>query len=328
MRFNENDTVRLNFFFRVTSIRGCPTFRGTTLSRVAVPSFVKTCEFLPRNYVARILDDQRKSIYIYIYIFFPLSSLWKTRQHLCEFSSCTSLHICTRRLEFFYFPRFVPRNDFPPLNERVNFARDALFAYHRALPVFFCSRTLATRDCLTPFQTRIFEPAPHDRPLLYLSHSLEFRDTTLIHFFFESFLIAYAFHSRPTARACLSFTNCFNSLMHRFFLAFPRGKVREGEKKKERGNARFEYADRHNPNHAVARKLPFQRSKRFLFSIVSTTNAFRPFVQFLHFHLEGSRPNVQLAISIRLLFRFVTIDSLNDIQRINSAMTFKRTTVP
>lgn len=141
MRFNENDTVRLNFFFRVTSIRGCPTFRGTTLSRVAVPSFVKTCEFLPRNYVARILDDQRKNIYIYIYIFFPLSSLWKTRQHLCEFSSCTSLHICTRRLEFFYFPRFVPRNDFPPLNERVNFARDALFAYHRALPAFFCSRT-------------------------------------------------------------------------------------------------------------------------------------------------------------------------------------------
>lgn len=94
-----------------------------------------------RDYVARILDDQRKNIYIYIYIFFPLSSLWKTRQHLCEFSSCTSLHICTRRLEFFYFPRFVPRNDFPPLNERVNFARDALFAYHRALPVFFCSRT-------------------------------------------------------------------------------------------------------------------------------------------------------------------------------------------
>lgn len=87
------------------------------------------------------------------------------------------------------------------------------------------------------------------------------------------------------------------SLMHRFFLAFPRGKVREGEKKKERGNARFEYADRHNPNHAVARKLPFQRSKRFLFSIVSTTNAFRPFVQFLHFHLEGSRRDSKCAIS-------------------------------
>lgn len=59
MRFNENDTVRLNFFFRVTSIRGCPIFRAAPLSRVAaLASFVKTCEFLPRNYVTRILDEQ------------------------------------------------------------------------------------------------------------------------------------------------------------------------------------------------------------------------------------------------------------------------------
>lgn len=33
---------------------------------------------------------------------------------------------------------------------------------------------------------------------------------------------------------------------------------------------------------------------------------------------------MQLAISIRLLFRFVMIGSLNDIQRINSLMTFER----
>lgn len=33
---------------------------------------------------------------------------------------------------------------------------------------------------------------------------------------------------------------------------------------------------------------------------------------------------MQLAISIRLLLRFVMIGSLNDIQRINSLMTFER----
>lgn len=163
---------------------------------------------------------------------------------------------------------------------------------------FFSARE-RDKDCLTPFQTRIFEPAPHDRPLLYLSHSLESRDATLIHFFFESFLAAYAFHSRPTARACLSFTNYFNSFDFAnasVFLRFSgkKGGRRRERKKKERGSARFEYADRHNPNHAVARKLPFQRSKRFLFSIVSTTNAFRPF---LHFHLEGSRRDSKCAIS-------------------------------
>lgn len=135
MRFNENDTVRLNFFFRVTSIRGCPTFRGATLSRVAVFRENELANFCREITLHAFLT--RKSIYISIFFF----SSWKTRQHLYGFSSRTSLHICTRRLEFFYFPRFVPRNDFPPLNERVNFARDALFAYHRALPVFFCSRT-------------------------------------------------------------------------------------------------------------------------------------------------------------------------------------------
>lgn len=179
-------------------------------------------------------NRQRESIYISLSLSF---SSWKTRQHLCGFSSRTTLHICTRRLEFFYFLRFVPRNDFPPLNERVNFARDALFAYHWALPGFFCSRTIETRDCLTPFQTRIFEPVPHDRPLLYLSHSLESRDATLIHFFFESFLTAYAFHSpRPTARACLSFTNCFNSFDFAnasVFLRFSKGKGRKKKEKKK-----------------------------------------------------------------------------------------------
>lgn len=97
---------------------------------------------------------------------------------------------------------------------------------------------LATRNCLTPFQTRIFEPAPHDRPLLYLSHSLESRDATLIHFFFESFLTAYAFHSPPpTARACLSFTNCFNSFDFAnasVFLRFSTGKGEGGRKEKRK----------------------------------------------------------------------------------------------
>lgn len=298
MRFNENDTVRLNFFFRVTSIRGCPTFRGTTLSRVAVPSFVKTCEFLPRNYVARILDDQRKSIYIYLYFFSPLLIV----EDATTFMRVLFLYVTSylhQTTGIFLFSSLCSAKRFSTVERAGKFRARCFVCISPSFTGFFLLAN-ATRDCLTPFQTRIFEPAPHDRPLLYLSHSLESRDTTLIHFFFESFLVAYAFHSRPTARACLSFTNCFNSFDFAnasVFLGFSTGKGEGGRKKKERGNARFEYADRHNPNHAVARKLPFQRSKRFLFSIVSTTNAFRPFVQFLHFHLEGSRRDSKCAIS-------------------------------
>lgn len=109
------------------------------LALLFFPSFVKTNVRISAAKLRCTHSWRAEEKHIYISIFF--FSSWKTRQHLYGFSSRTSLHICTRRLEFFYFPRFVPRNDFPPLNERVNFARDALFAYHRALPVFFCSRT-------------------------------------------------------------------------------------------------------------------------------------------------------------------------------------------
>lgn len=295
MRFNENDTVRLNFFFRVTSIRGCPTFRGATLSRVAVFRENERANFCREITLHAFLTSRGKA-YIYIYIFFFLVKDATTFIRVL-FSYVTSyLHQTTG---IFLFSPLCPEKRFSTVERAGKFRARCFVCISPSFTGFFLLAN-ATRDCLTPFQTRIFEPAPHDRPLLYLSHSLESRDATLIHFFFESFLAAYAFHSRPTARACLSFTNYFNSFDFAnasVFLRFSTGKRegREGrEKKKERGSARFEYADRHNPNHAVARKLPFQRSKRFLFSIVSTTNAFRPF---LHFHLEGSRRDSKCAIS-------------------------------
>lgn len=73
MRFNENDTVRLNFFFRVTSIRGCPTFRGVTLSRVAVLSVFRENERANfcREITLHAFLTSRGKAYIYLYFFFP-----------------------------------------------------------------------------------------------------------------------------------------------------------------------------------------------------------------------------------------------------------------
>lgn len=131
--------TRFVWIFSSVSLLFVAVLHFAALLYLALLSFVKTNVRISAAKLRCTHSWRAEEKHIYISIFF--FSSWKTRQHLYGFSSRTSLHICTRRLEFFYFPRFVPRNDFPPLNERVNFARDALFAYHRALPVFFCSRT-------------------------------------------------------------------------------------------------------------------------------------------------------------------------------------------
>lgn len=236
MRFNENDTVRLNFFFRVTSIRGCPTFRGATLSRVAVFRENERANFCREITLHAFLTSRGKA-YIYIYIFFFLVKDATTFIRVL-FSYVTSyLHQTTG---IFLFSPLCPEKRFSTVERAGKFRARCFVCISPSFTGFFLLAN-ATRDCLTPFQTRIFEPAPHDRPLLYLSRSLESRDATLIHFFFESFLAAYAFHSRPTARACLSFTNYFNSFDFAnasVFLRFSPRK-REGgegrEKKKKEG---------------------------------------------------------------------------------------------
>lgn len=106
--------VCLKFFFRATSIRECPTFRLAPLFRIA-PSFVKTREFLQRSRVA-----SRRALQTIVgtafYIFFMKDATTFTR-----FSSRDTLYL-RQTTGIFLLPALCSRNDFPPLNERVNLA--------------------------------------------------------------------------------------------------------------------------------------------------------------------------------------------------------------
>lgn len=231
--------TRFVWIFSSVSLLFVAVLHFAALLYLALLSFVKTNVRISAAKLRCTHSWRAEEKHIYIYIFFFLVKDATTFIRVLFLYVTSYLHQTTG---IFLFSPLCPEKRFSTVERAGKFRARCFVCISPSFTGFFLLAN-ATRDCLTPFQTRIFEPAPYDRPLLYLSHSLESRDATLIHFFFESFLAAYAFHSRPTARACLSFTNYFNSFDFAnasVFLRFSTGKReggRKGEKKKKKEGA-------------------------------------------------------------------------------------------